>query len=114
MLLNKSVQSGIYPSKLKHAKIVPAFKNEDQSDPNNYMPISLLSVFNRIFVKLIYKQLKSLIVSVTKFSIVIGSPRAYLSCNLNFFKSVIGKFQIVCYVSCVYYLSLKSEDQTTN
>ena len=61
ILLNKSVQSGIYPSKLKHAKIIPVFKNEDESDPNNYRPISLLSVFNRIFEKLMYKRLQSFI-----------------------------------------------------
>ena len=29
-------------SKLKHAKVKPAFKNEDEPDPNNYRPISLL------------------------------------------------------------------------
>ena len=57
--LNKSVQTGIYPSKLKHAKVIPVFKNEDESDLNNYSPISLLPVFNRIFEKL--KILKSFI-----------------------------------------------------
>ena len=41
ILLNKSVQSGIYLSKFKHAKIISVFKNEDGSDPNNYRPISL-------------------------------------------------------------------------
>ena len=61
ILLNKSVQSGIYPSKVKHAKIIPVFKNEDESDPNNYRPISLLSVFNHIFEKLMYKRLQSFI-----------------------------------------------------
>ena len=60
MLLNdKSAQSGIYPSKLKHAKIIPVFKNEDESDPNNYSPLALLSVFNSIFEKRIDKRLKS-------------------------------------------------------
>lgn len=44
ILLNKSVQRGIYRSKLKHAKILPVFKNEDESDPNNDRPISLLSL----------------------------------------------------------------------
>ena len=46
------------PSELKHAKIIPVFKNEDESDPNNYRPISFLSVLKRIFEKLMYKQLK--------------------------------------------------------
>ena len=31
ILVNKSVQSGIYPSKLKHTKIIPELKNEDES-----------------------------------------------------------------------------------
>jgi hypothetical protein len=50
-LINKSVENGIYPSKLKHAKIIPIYKKGDETDPTNYRPISLLSVFNRIFEK---------------------------------------------------------------
>ena len=42
-------------------KIIPVFENEEELDPNNYWPISLLSVFNRIFEKLMYEQLKSFI-----------------------------------------------------
>jgi len=60
-LINLSVQSGKYPSKLKHAKITPVYKGEDATDPNNYRPISLLSVFNRIFEKTMYNRLKSYI-----------------------------------------------------
>lgn len=56
-----STPIGIYPSKLTHAKIIPVFKNEDESDLNNYRPISLLSVFNGIFDKLTCKWLKSFI-----------------------------------------------------
>ena len=52
---------GKYPSKLKQAKVIPVFKSEDPTDPSNYRPISLLSVFNRIFEKLMYKRLKSFI-----------------------------------------------------
>ena len=54
-----SVLSGIYPGKLKHAKVTPIYKADDETDPNNYRPISLLSVFNRIFEKLMYKRLQS-------------------------------------------------------
>ena len=42
-------------------KIIPVFKNEDEFDPNNYRPISFLSVFNLIFEKLMYKRLNSFI-----------------------------------------------------
>ena len=50
-LINKSIEIGAYLSKLKHAKVVPVYKGEDKTDPSNYRPISLLSVFNRIFEK---------------------------------------------------------------
>ena len=53
-IINCSVKQGIYPRKLKRAKIVPIFKSGDETDPNNnYRPISLLSVVNKIFEKYI-------------------------------------------------------------
>ena len=51
ILINISVERGFFPAKLKHAKIVPVFKDGDDTDPSNFRPISLLSVFNRIFEK---------------------------------------------------------------
>ena len=39
-ILNKSIRLGTYPSKLKIAKILPAFKSDDDTDANNYGPIS--------------------------------------------------------------------------
>ena len=46
-LINKSVETGIYPDKLKHAKVIPILKNDDQTDPSNYIPISLLSILKK-------------------------------------------------------------------
>ena len=43
-----SVQKGVFPSKLKEAKVIPVYKS-DETEPGNYRPISLLSVFNRLF-----------------------------------------------------------------
>ena len=60
-LMNMSITIGIYPHKLKHAIVTPIYKADDETDPNNYRPISLLSVLNRIFEKLMYKRLKSFI-----------------------------------------------------
>ena len=39
---------------LGHAKVIPIYKDGDETDPNNYRPISLLSSFNRIFERLVY------------------------------------------------------------
>lgn len=36
-------------------------KSDDPTDPGNYRPISLLSIFNRIFEKLMYRRLKAFI-----------------------------------------------------
>ena len=55
-LLSIPIKSGSYPSKLKIAKITPIFKSDDESDANNYRPISLLSNFNRILRKLCIKE----------------------------------------------------------
>ena len=55
--INKSIEIGAYPSKMKHAKVVPVYKGEDKTYPSNYRPISLLSVFNRIFEKTMYRRL---------------------------------------------------------
>lgn len=58
-IFNCSIETGIYPSKLKIAKIIPIHKSDDESDPNNYRPISLLSSFNKIFEKIMYKRLQN-------------------------------------------------------
>ena len=60
-IMNLSIQKGIYPSKLKHAKIVPLYKDGDELDPGNYRPISLLSDINRIFEKLVYNRINNFI-----------------------------------------------------
>ena len=60
-IFNASIQKGKYPSKLKVSKVTPVFKDDDDTNPNNYRPISLLSIFNRIFEKLMYKRLVNFI-----------------------------------------------------
>ena len=50
-IFNKSFTYGIFPTSLKIAKIVPIFKSGDKADIKSYRPISLLSVFSKIFEK---------------------------------------------------------------
>ena len=57
-LFNKSVNDGYFPKELKTAKIIPLYKNKGSiSDVANYRPISMLSVFSKIFEKLIHRQI---------------------------------------------------------
>ena len=56
-ILNTSIRLGTHPSNQKFAKITPVFKSDDDTDTNNYRPISLLSNFNRVFEKIICNRL---------------------------------------------------------
>ena len=56
-VFNNSITTGIVPESFKLAKVIPIFKKGSRQDLNNYRPISLLSVFNKILEKLIYKRL---------------------------------------------------------
>ena len=56
-IINESFQNGIFPGKLKIAKVIPIFKKGDASKNSNYRPISLLSVFSKIFEKHMHERL---------------------------------------------------------
>ena len=57
-LYNKCYSEGYFPRELKTAKVVPVFKNKgDIKDTSNYRPISLLSLFSKLFEKLIHERL---------------------------------------------------------
>ena len=49
--------TGVFPSVLKTAKVVPVFNEDSKLDFSNYRPISLLSNVEKILEKLMYKRL---------------------------------------------------------
>ena len=56
-IINMSLLTGVYPDLLKIAKVIPIHKGGSTQDINNYRPISLLSIFDKIIEKLIHKRL---------------------------------------------------------
>ena len=56
-IINLSFKTGIIPDLCKIAKVVPIFKKEDPLLCKNYRPISLLPIFSKIFVKIIYTRM---------------------------------------------------------
>ena len=46
-----SVLTGEYPDLLKQVKVTPIHKGGSSQDINNYRPISLLSIFDKIIEK---------------------------------------------------------------
>jgi hypothetical protein len=56
-IINLSFESGIFPNKLKIAKVIPIFKDGDPNIFKNYRPISLLPCFSKIIERLVHKRL---------------------------------------------------------
>ena len=68
IVINQVLNNGIFPDKLKIAKVVPIFKKGDSALTNNYRPISLLHVISKVIDKIIYNQLSLYFESNTLFS----------------------------------------------
>ena len=61
-LINLTFEAGIFPNILKIAKVTPLHKKASKLDFLNYRPISLLSVFSKIYEKLIYHRIYSYLI----------------------------------------------------
>ena len=55
-VVNSSFEHGVFPTQLKLAKVIPVYKNGSKTQVSNYRPISLLSVFSKIFEKAMHKR----------------------------------------------------------
>ena len=63
-MINESLRTGICPSELKIARVVPIFKSGDPSLLTNYRPISVLSFFSKVFERIVYDSLFDFICTI--------------------------------------------------
>ena len=56
-IFNISFSSGVFPSILKTAKVIPVYKKDSRLDFSNYRPISLLSNIEKFLDRLIYNRM---------------------------------------------------------
>ena len=56
-MINESFVRGIFPDKLKIATVIPVFKIDLTTKKSNYRPISLPSIFSKIFENVMYQRL---------------------------------------------------------
>ena len=58
ILINQSLCTGIFPTRLKLAKVIPLYKNKgDDFKFENYRPISLLSAISKIYERVVFDQM---------------------------------------------------------
>jgi hypothetical protein len=62
-IFNLSLSTGVFPSALKLAKVIPIFKKDDPHTFSNYRPISLLPCFSKILERLVYNRLDNFLTS---------------------------------------------------
>ena len=56
-ICNCSLRSGIFPNKLKIAKVLPLFKSGDPQIVSNFRPVSVLTALSKIIEKIVYNRL---------------------------------------------------------
>lgn len=74
LLVNLSVDSGVFPDKLKLSTVSPVPKKGDLRDIKNYRPISILSIFSKIFEKIAYNRITSFL---DKYSLLSDSQHGF-------------------------------------
>ena len=62
LIINQIINTGVFPNKLKIAKITPIFKKDDRTLFTNYRPISLLQFFSKVIEKVICIQINDFFV----------------------------------------------------
>ena len=101
-LINLCFETGVFPDLLKFAKITPLHKKESKLDFHNYRPISLLSIYSKIFEKLIYSRVYAYLVKFNLISTKQFGFRSNHSCNhaiislTEHVKKLLDEGQIVC------------------
>lgn len=80
-IYNLSINQGIFPHKLKDAKVIPLPKSKDPNDPNDYRPISLLSVLSKPLEKHIHNHMNTFLESHSLFHDFQSGFRQKHSCH---------------------------------
>ena len=73
-IFNSIIETGIYPSKLKTACVIPVFKSGSRKDIENYRPISTLNCVNIVIEKLLFIRINSFL---NKYNVLIDTQYGF-------------------------------------
>lgn len=86
-LVNSSLKEGIIPKLLKTSIIRPIFKNGDKTNYNNYRPISILPIIEKVLEEIVARRLNDFL---TKYKVINSNQFGFQKGkNLN---QLLGKF----------------------
>ena len=57
VIINESIETGVFPKEWKEAIVVPILKKGDAKDPKNYRPVSCLAAASKVLEKIVCDQL---------------------------------------------------------
>ena len=60
-ICNTALMNGIFPDRMKIARLIPLFKSGDVKEFSNYRPVSIVSQFSKILQKVFHNRLMSFI-----------------------------------------------------
>lgn len=64
-IFNSMFTTGIFPDKMKTAKVIPVYKKGNKEEVENYRPISILPVISKVAEKIMHDQLMKFLTSCT-------------------------------------------------
>ena len=79
-ILNLSLAKGVFPDKIKIARVTPIFKKQNNTLETNYRPISVLPYFSKLLEGIIYTRLYKFLVEKQQ---SLSKPIWVSKCTLN-------------------------------
>ena len=64
IIVNQSMQTGIFPEIMKMAEVVPLYKGKSRENETNYRPISLLTTMSKVMEKVVYQRVYQFLTNI--------------------------------------------------
>jgi hypothetical protein len=104
-VINSCIEKGVFPDCLKVASVTPLHKGGDKNNPNNYIPISLLSTISKIIERHISNELNNYLNETSVLNEHQSGFRQYHSCQtalLRLVDSWLHAMDEGCVIGTVY------------